>query len=185
MPKPSGSRYGGLLSELRLYFCNQIISHIPSHWIRSWYYKSIMKFDFAPFVSLLMGVKIDTKGQLSIGTYSTVNQNCRLDNRGGIKIGNHVSISAETIILTAGHDVQSKVFKGFTKKVTIEDFAFIGTRAMILPGVNIGKGAVVAAGAVVSKDVEPYTIVAGVPAKIIGRRNEELEYYPFYSRLLH
>ena len=54
--------------------------------------------------------------------------------------------------------------------VIIEDYVFIGPRSIILPGVKIGKGAVVAAGAVVSKDVAPYAIVGGVPAKIIGER---------------
>jgi acetyltransferase-like isoleucine patch superfamily enzyme len=60
--------------------------------------------------------------------------------------------------------------------VLIEDYVFIGTRAMILPGVILGKGCAVAAGAIVTKSVVPFTIVAGVPAKPIGHRVENLEY---------
>jgi maltose O-acetyltransferase len=61
--------------------------------------------------------------------------------------------------------------------VVIEDFAWISCRTVVLPGTRIGKGAVVAAGAVVTKDVEPYSIVAGVPAKKIGERSRDLNYY--------
>jgi len=60
--------------------------------------------------------------------------------------------------------------------VIIEDYAWVSSRTTLLPGVTIGKGAVVAAGAVVTKSVEPYTVVGGVPAKKIGERSKELNY---------
>jgi maltose O-acetyltransferase len=69
--------------------------------------------------------------------------------------------------------------------VVIEDHAWLGTRAMVLPGVTVGRGAVVAAGAVVTKDVPPYTIVGGVPARVIGQRTTDLRYQFDYFRLLH
>lgn len=144
-----------------------------------------MGFKLGERVSILMGNTFDCKGNLKIGNHCAVNENCRFDTRGGILIGNSVSISSEVLILTAGHDMHSPSFKGYTDKVIVEDFVFIGTRAMILPGVRIGKGAVVAAGAVVSKDVEPYTMVGGVPAKVIGHRKRDLTYTPYYARLLH
>lgn len=178
-------RYKALVSEFRIYCCNHFVSRIPSHRFRSWFYRKVMKFGFEKYVSVLLGCTFDCKSQIKVGEYSTINQRCRIDNRGTIEIGKHVSISAEVVLLSASHDIQSKTFKGVEKKVVIDDFVFIGTRAMILPGVRIGKGAVIAAGAVVSKDVEPYTIVGGIPAKVIGHRNEELDYYPFYPRLLH
>lgn len=107
---------------------------------------------------------------------SVINANCRLDTRGGIYIGENVSISNQVVILTADHDMDSSDMAGRTKKVTIEDYVWIGTRAMIMPGVIIGKGAVVAAGAVVTKNVEPFEVVAGVPARRIKNRMERKDY---------
>lgn len=125
---------------------------------------------------IFMGVKFDCPGNLSIDSNSVINQDCRLDSRGAITIGKNVSISADVAILTADHDPQSPEFLGRIRPVTIEDYVFIGTRAMILPGVRIGKAGVVGAGAIVTKDVEPYSIVAGMPARPIGERNRELAY---------
>jgi acetyltransferase-like isoleucine patch superfamily enzyme len=79
--------------------------------------------------------------------------------------------------------LNSPDFAGRNKAVAIEDYVWIGTRAMILPGVSIAKGAVVAAGSVVSKDVEPFQVVGGVPAKLITIRNSELRYKLAYQRL--
>ena len=93
-----------------------------------------------------------------IGKSSVINQKCRIDTRGGVTIGDNVSISAEVCILTADHDLANPKFDGRTKPVTIEDYAFIGTRAMILAGVTVGRGAAVAAGAVVTRNVESFAI---------------------------
>ena len=130
-----------------------------------------------------MHCTFDAARGLSIGKDSVINARCRLDTRGGIHIGNAVSISQEVIILTADHDADSTDFAGRNRKVVIEDYVWIGTRAMILPGVNIGRGAIVAAGAVVSKDVEPFTVVAGVPAQCIKKRRQDINYRINYHRL--
>lgn len=99
-----------------------------------------------------------------------------MDNRGTITIGACVSISEEVIILTADHDVNTPHFVTRERPVEIGSYAFLGTRCMILPGVRIGRAAVVAAGAVVSRDVLDFEIVGGVPAKRIGLRNKDLSY---------
>ena len=112
-----------------------------------------------------------------------INQKCRLDNRGGITIGDRVAIAAEVCILTADHDPKRSDFATRLRSVNIEDYVFIGTRAMILPGVTLGKGSIVAAGAVVTKDVAPFTVVAGVPAKPISNRCSDLNYSVSYPRL--
>lgn len=114
---------------------------------------------------------------LKIGSYSHVNRGCLLDARGNLTIGNNVSVSHNVSIMTGSHDAQSNNFVGVFRSIEIGDYAWIGANSIILQGVNIGKGAVVAAGAVVTKDVEPYTIVAGVPAKKIGDRNKDLSYH--------
>jgi maltose O-acetyltransferase len=111
-----------------------------------------------------------------------INANCRLDTRGAINIGNSVSISNEVMILTADHDMDDRSFIGRNRPVVIEDYAWIGSRAILLPGVTIGKGAVVAAGSVVAKDVSPYMVVGGVPAKVIRQRSQDLDYRHDYFR---
>ncbi len=114
---------------------------------------------------------------ISIGEDTLIGEKASLDGRkqlshssGGLYIGNHVDIASEVMIWTSEHDVQDPEMNPIEQAVTIEDYVFIGPRAIILPGVTIGRGAVVAAGAVVTKSVEPDTIVAGVPAKPISKR---------------
>jgi acetyltransferase-like isoleucine patch superfamily enzyme len=115
-------------------------------------------------------------GKISIGNYSHINQGCLLDGRGNIIIGNSVSISHRVSIITLSHDVDDMAFKIRSAPVIIGDYVWIGINATILQGVKIGEGAVVAAGAVVTKDVDPYTIVGGIPAKQIGIRQRSLNY---------
>lgn len=172
------------LSEFRLYLCNNWISGIPSHTFRLWFYRKVMGFKIGKESSIFMNCKFDCAGDLLIGENSVINANCRLDSRGGLEIGSNVSISEDVILLTADHDEIFDV-TGRNKKVIIDDYVWIGTRAMILPGVTIGKGAVIAAGAVVTKKVETLTVVAGVPAKPIKIRPGKFDYSASYRRLLH
>jgi len=174
-----------LLSELRLYVCNHLVASIPSRRIRLSFYRRIMGFQLEDGVAIHLGASFDCARGLKIGRASVVNEKCRLDPRGGITIGNNVAIAAQTIILTADHDLNAPDFRGRERPVVIEDFVFIGTRAMILPGVTLCRGAVVAAGAVVSRDVKALDIVGGVPARSIGTRNPALSYTTDYSRCLH
>lgn len=97
---------------------------------------------------------------------------------GGVIIGNNVDIAQETNIWTEQHDYNSPTYNAVCKTVIIEDYVWLASRVTVLPGVLIGRGAVVASGAVVTKDVPPLAIVAGIPAKIIGYRKEEaLQYH--------
>nr|WP_317044482.1 acyltransferase [Hymenobacter crusticola] len=142
-----------------------------------------MKFTIGDRSSVFMHCNFDCTKGLVIGSDSVINAKCRLDTRGGIIIGDKVSISQEVVILTADHDANASDFAGRDRMVTIKDYVWIGTRAMILPGVTIGRGAVIAAGAVVTKDVAPFSIVAGVPARLTKMRANQLEYSPNYERL--
>lgn len=168
-----------------LYFANHVVAYFPSHAVRKGFYRRVMGITIGPGTFVFMGLWLDGRHNLTLGKNSAINQNCRLDNRGGIFIGDNVSISAEVCILTADHAPQSTDFAGRDKPVRIENFVFIGTRAMVLPGVTIGEGAVIAAGAVVTRDVAPYAIVGGVPAKVIGERQRNLSYEASYCRLFH
>jgi acetyltransferase-like isoleucine patch superfamily enzyme len=175
--------YNGLL-----FLASRIVSRVPSHRFRLFFYRRFMRFSIGKSSFIFMDAWFDTKGVGSfvMGDNSVINQKCRLDNRGSITIGNNVSISAEVCILTADHDLQSPSFEGRQGRVSIADFVFIGTRAMLLPGVAIGRGAAIAAGAVVTKDVPEYAIVAGCPARHIGVRDQSVLTYTIkYDRLFH
>ena len=169
-----------LTLEGPLFLVNRFITYIPSHAFRLAVYRRLMRFSIGPRSSVLMGTRFDALGNLTITGHSVINQGRRLDTRGGIYIGSYVSISEEVSILTADHDVRDPRFRGRLRPVQIDDFVFVGTRAMILPGVHLGRGAVVAAGAVVTKDVPPLHIVAGCPAKCIGLRPDQFDYHLDY-----
>ncbi|EFO3596123.1 acyltransferase, partial [Escherichia coli] len=111
---------------------------------------------------------------------TTINKNVYIDGRGGVTIGSNVSISPYVRIITASHDVNCPNFSLILKPVIIKDYVWICTSSIILPGVTLGYGAIVAAGAVVTKNIPDYAIVAGNPAKVIGYRSETLHYNPLW-----
>ena len=107
-------------------------------------------------------------GQVTIGPNSSINRQCHLE--GPLKIGSRVNIAPWAVILTHSHEIGTSERRAgrFTDKlITIEDGVWIGTRAVVLGGVTVGKGAIIAAGAVVTEDVPPNCLVGGVPAKVI------------------
>jgi len=120
-------------------------------------------------------------GRLEVGNNSTINGGCYLDNRFKITIGNNVSIAHDTKIYTLGHDIDDKDFKAKGAEVTIEDYVCIFSNVLIMPGVKIGKGAVIFPGSIVTKNVNEYDVVGGNPAKFIKKRNQNLEYQLNYN----
>lgn len=131
-----------------------------------------------------MGFKLRRMKDLYIGYTTNINPGCMFDTRGGtIRIGNFVDIAPEVNIWTLEHDLNHPDFKSSGGEVTVEDYVWIANRVVILPGVRIGEGAVIASGAVVTKDIPAWSIAGGVPAKIIGQRNKEQNprkpYHPF------
>jgi len=131
-----------------------------------------------------VGARFFELKNIEIGEDSLVGEFAFLDGRDKLKIGNHVDIASQVLIYNSEHDVESEDFQVTIAPVEISDYVFVGPRAIILPGVKIGKGAVIAAGAVVTKDVENYKIVGGIPAKEIGeRKNKNLKYQLGRSRL--
>lgn len=174
------------LTAVRLvnFITNYVISHIPSFSIRHAWYRNVLGVEMGLHSGIHLGCYVWFFGPatlrrerlLTIGERSRVNRDCCLDARGGLWIGSDVSISPGVTILTAEHPPGDDQFRTETKPVRIEDHVFIGMRAIILPGVTIGAGAVVAAGAVVTRDVPTLTIVGGVPARTIGRRERMPSY---------
>lgn len=160
------------------YCVNDILPHIPFWFVRRWYLRlwgaQIGKGSFVMKKNYIMNCS-----RLKMGTYSHINRGCTIDARGNITIGNNVSISHGVYIMTGSHDHQAKNFIGRFMPITIDDYVWIGVGAIILQNVHIGKGAVICAGAVVTKDVGDYEIVGGVPAKKIGERTRDLDYRCF------
>ena len=132
--------------------------------------------------SVHWGARFFDPWNIVIGDHCVIGNDIFLDGRKSIRIGNNVNIAAEVMIFTLEHDPDDIHFGTNGGPVEIGDFVFIGSRDMILPDVKIGTGAVIAAGAVVTKDVEPYAIVGGVPAKFIRYRNKNINYQLGYGR---
>lgn len=131
--------------------------------------------------SIHRGCRFFHVGKSSVGENSVVNFGCYLDNRRGITIGNNVGIAHNTKIYTLGHNLESDRFETKGAPVVIEDDSFIFSNALIMSGVTIGQGAIVLAGSVVTKDVEPWMIVGGNPAKPIKKRTARVAYKQEYN----
>lgn len=146
-----------------------IIRHMPSRRIR----KLMLKAKGAKIsqnVNMFASVDFRKPENLVVGSGVSIGPRVLLDARKGLIIGDNVTIAYDAIIWTLHHDMNSETFQAVGGSVEISDYAWICSRSIILPGVKIGHHAVVATGAVVTKDVLPYEIVGGVPAKKIGER---------------
>ncbi len=117
-------------------------------------------------------------GRIWVGEWSTVMGQVYIHAMGGVHIGNYVGIGYATVILTFNHryrNARSIPFDDgvFLQPVIIRDFAWVGWNSTVLPGVEIGEGAIVSMGSVVTKNVPPLAIVQGNPAEIIGYRSRD------------
>lgn len=145
------------------------VGYIPFYFIRRFFYK-LSGIKIGKGSTIHMGARFFDPNNIRIGEDTIVGDNCFLDGRASLKIGNHVSIASQVLIYNSEHNINSQDFRPTEETVEIGDYVFIGPRAVILPGIKIGKGAVIAAGAVVTKNIPPLTIAGGVPAKEIGKR---------------
>lgn len=157
----------------------KLISNIPSHTVRKFFYKYIYLVTIRENVVIHYGAEIRNASNLEIGKGSVIGDNALLDARCGIKIGDNVNLSSQVHIWTMQHDYRDPLFncnETHMGRVIIKDRVWLGPNVTILPKVTIGEGAVVAAGAVVTKDIPPYTVVGGIPAKQLGERPQNLKY---------
>jgi maltose O-acetyltransferase len=165
------------------YTTNHIIAALPFYTLRHAWYRRVLGIRLGRGAAICMGQFVwffslsqVRRDGFHVGPDSLINRNCVLDARGPVHIGAHVSISQQVAILTTQHGIADPAFRTETRPVVIGDYAWIGLRAIIMPGVTIGEGAVVAAGAVVTRDVDPYTVVGGVPARPLGTRPGPMRY---------
>jgi acetyltransferase-like isoleucine patch superfamily enzyme len=171
------------------YVTNHMIAHVPSYTLRHRWYRHVLGIKLARGAGIHMncyvwfyGPRAVRRKCVRIGSRSRINRGCTLDVRGGLTIGDDVSVSADVSIITIAKLATNKT-SAEAKRVVIEDNVWIGTRAVIMPGVTIGRGAVVGAGSVVLRDVPPLGVVVGSPARAVGSRAEEEAAYLLNSPL--
>ena len=165
-------------------FAGAIIAYGYNHWVGKMPSRSLRELYLKGWLGKLgmksgvqMGCRFLNARKVFLGDRNVINFGCLFDGRKfQIRTGSNVSIGPEATILTLGHDPRSPIFSDRGGDVVIGDRVWIGYRAVVLPGVTIGEGAVVGAGAVVTKDVDPYAIVAGSPARKISERPMKLVY---------
>lgn len=147
----------------------RFVGFIPIHFVRKFFY--LISGVKMPFNSTIhIGANFFNPNNISIGQDTIIGDHVFLDGRAPLKIGNHVGIASQVLIYNDEHDINSPNYGNSFGPVEIGDYVFIGPRAIILPNIKIGKGAVIAAGAIVTKDVPEFEIWGGVPAKKISDR---------------
>lgn len=147
----------------------RFVGYIPLHSIRKFFY--ILSDINMPWDSTIhIGANFFNPKNITIGHDTIVGDHCFLDGRAPLKIGNHVGIASQVLIYNDEHDINSPDYGNSFGPVEIGDYVFIGPRVIILPNTKIGKGAVVAAGAIVTKNIPDFEIWGGVPAKKISDR---------------
>lgn len=159
-----------------------LIMKLPISYLRIFFIKPFCKISFKSFIGRNCEIKFPR--HVKIGVHTNINKNCLLDGRGAnIIIGDNVDIAQESRIWTCEHDYNDNNHGPKVGDVVIEDYVWIASNCTILPGVHIGRGAVIATGAVVTKDVNENEIVGGIPAKKIGERMNQCNYVlkqPFF-----
>jgi acetyltransferase-like isoleucine patch superfamily enzyme len=159
---------------------NRLLTHVPLNDLRMAYLRRLgMKA--GPHVYLFGSSEVLAPQNLVIAGNCHIGRYCQIDARGGIELGRNVVIASHTLLITADHDPNAPDFDGRLGKIVLQDRVWLGSRVVVLKGVTVGEGAVVAAGSVVHRDVAPYSIVSGVPAVSIGERSRDLSYQIDYG----
>ena len=157
---------------LIMYLYNKYVFFLGN--IRAWFWSFLVKH-MGEDVSILDNCRIYSPSGVSIGNHVTINHHTYLTGAGGLKIGNHVMFGTDCNVLTTNHlfdrfEIPMKE-QGFSKgPVVIGNDVWVGASVVILPNVTIGRGAVLGSNSVITKDVPPFAVVGGVPAKIIKYR---------------
>lgn len=175
----------GWLRALLVYGFNHLINKVPFFAVRHAFFR-FLGGTLGEGSSLFLGVTVVNPRNVTIGAHTIVNRNVMLDGRRcPLVIGDNVDIAEEVRIWTMEHDPHSDTHAPVGKPVAVENHVWIGSRAIVLPGVCLRRGCVVASGAVVRGDVGPSEIVGGVPAKVIGQRRSglayQLDYQPWFE----
>jgi acetyltransferase-like isoleucine patch superfamily enzyme len=159
-----------------MWITNHVVSRIYVHGARMWWYRTVMGYSLADGALIQVGVRFAGRGRVTMGEHSLMNNGCLIDNRGQIVIGRSVSLSYGTTIWTKGHAIDDPEFRTTSGSVTIQDRVWTCAGSVVLPGVTMGEGSVSLTSSVVTKDVEPWTVVGGNPAVPVRRRSADIAY---------
>lgn len=154
---------------------NGLGTHVPSHRFRQTWLRALGA-QIGTNVGISRGTSILSPHKLVVGDRCAVGWRCVLDARGGIVLGDDVVLASDVQLITADHDIDDGQFGARLGQISVQDHAWLATRATVLRGVKIGQGGVVAAGAIVTGDVDAFTVVGGVPAKPIATRKQVCTY---------
>ena len=158
------------------HFFLSMIMWLPVSFLRKWVLR-LFGMKIGKHTQIMRKVDVRCPYRIIIGSGTTIEKNVLLDGRGGqLMIGDNVDIAQNSSIWTLEHDYNDPDFKSVGDSVIIGDYCWIASNVTVLPGVELGRGAVVATGAVVTKDVSELTVVAGVPAKPISSRKDNMKY---------
>lgn len=154
--------------------------HLPPAFFRAAAAKIVLR-KFGKGSQLCRHVRFISPKRISIGDNCFINRNVVIDGRTGITVGNNVDIGEYSSVWSLEHDVHHSDHKCIGAPTEIGSHVWIAPHSIILPGVKIGEGAVISTGSVVTKDVPPYAIYAGIPAKKIGERPRTIDYKLSYK----
>jgi acetyltransferase-like isoleucine patch superfamily enzyme len=172
------------------YVTNHLINCLPSYAVRHAWYHHVLGWYLGPDVAIFMGLQVHMRSarldgkRVSIDSDSVISHDCLLSTGAGLVIGEHVLISPGVWLVADSHDIDDPQFSDICRLIVIDEYAWIGPRATILGGVTVGRGAIVLAGALVTQDVEPNSVVAGVPATVVGTREVSNPLYTLNCRPL-
>ena len=164
------------------------LGRVPSQKYRIFMLKHVYQMHIEKNVVIYGDFMIRAPWNISIGAGTVIGDACSLDGRNGIVIGKNVNMSTAVYIYTEQHDINDPWFESRNSggKVIVANRAWLSSRTTVLPKVVVGEGAVLASGGLAVKNLEPYGVYGGVPAKKIGTRNQNLKYefsgayLPFY-----
>ncbi len=157
------------------YLLNTFVNKIPFPEVRVELYRRA-GMTIGNQTNIMMHCVVLQARDITIGPNCIIGPYTTLDGRGTLTVGRNVNIAGDVLLIAGHHLVDSPTAEGKVGKLVIEDNAWVAMRATILPGVTVGEGAYVAAAALVNRDVEPYTLVGGVPAKKIRDRARDIQY---------
>ena len=168
-----------------LAFWNHLFNKVPSFIFRYYIAKYLYGLKIGKYSNIHFGVILFSPWRIKIGDNCNIQMNCLLDGRGDLTIRNNVDITLGVKIFTEQHDINSADYDTVKKAVNIHDNVVIGSYSLILPGVTIHEGAVLAAGSVAPKDIPEYVMAAGNPAIVKRKRNKNIKYKLNFRRPFH
>lgn len=163
---------------------NHVFAKVPLYWFRH----LVVRYGYGLRMgrsNLHRSVFLLSPWNIHVGDNVNIQMGCFLDGRGTMRIGNNVDLTPGVRILTEQHNIDSPGYDTVKSAVVIDDHVVVGSWAIILPGVHVGEGAVIGAGSVVTRDVLPYTLVAGNPAVVRRERKRNIGYLLDYRRPFH